>query len=463
MVFSSQVFLFIFLPVTFLLYCIIPNLKIKNILLIAASILFYAYGEPYAVFLMIISIIFNHFFAIGISKDKRAKLFLWAAVVYNVGILFVFKYLSWIVNSITGKETLDIALPIGISFFTFQLMSYVIDVYRDKSLAQKNLLNTMLYCSFFPQLIAGPIVKYHDVALQIENRKQSADKILRGIQRFVIGLFKKVVISDTMAFIADIAFNSNNKESLSAISVAICAICYCLQIFFDFSGYSDMAIGLGRMFGFEFLENFNYPYISGSIKEFWRRWHISLSTWFKEYVYIPLGGNRKGKTRTCVNKGIVFLLTGIWHGANLTFIVWGIIHGIFILLEETKFGKFIKKHKFIGHIYTLAVVAAAFVVFRADTISDAGMLLSRLFAGYGGAFSESTSMLFSELSPYNIVVFIFAIIMSTPLVKKAGEKIENKSPKIYKALSVIACAAIFAYTLAAVLSSTYSPFIYFQF
>lgn len=464
MVFSSQAFLFLFLPITFLLYSIIPNLKIKNILLIIASLLFYAYGEAYAVFLMIFSIVLNHFFAIGMNKNTaRKKLLLWLAVVYNIGILFVFKYLTWIVNGISGKDVLNIELPIGISFFTFQLLSYVIDVYRGDTPVQKNLFNTMLYCSFFPQLIAGPIVKYHDVALQIENRKQTADKMISGIKRFIIGLFKKVVISDTMAVLADIAFNSDEKSSLSAFTVAFCAICYSLQIYFDFSGYSDMAIGLGRMFGFEFLENFNYPFVSSSIKEFWRRWHISLSTWFKEYVYIPLGGNRKGKARTCINKGIVFLLTGIWHGANFTFIVWGIIHGFFILLEESKFGKFIKKHRYIGHVYTLLVVVLAFVVFRADSISDAGMLISRLFVGYTGEFAQSNSLLLSQISPYNVLIFASALILSTPIVKVVAEKIKNKNNVVYNILSTVCLVVVFAYTLITALSSNYSPFIYFQF
>lgn len=463
MVFSSQAFLFVFLPVTFLLYSIIPSLKIKNVLLILASLLFYAYGEAYAVFLMIFSIIANHVFALAVNRNSHKKLFLWVAVVYNIGVLFIFKYLSWIVNGIAGEQVLNIELPIGISFFTFQLLSYVIDVYRGDTPVQKNLFNTMLYCSFFPQLIAGPIVKYHDVALQIENRKQTADKIISGIKRFIIGLFKKIVISDSLAVLADFAFNHNSKSELSALSVAFCAVCYSMQIYFDFCGYSEMAIGLGRMFGFEFLENFNYPFISSSIKEFWRRWHISLSTWFKEYVYIPLGGNRKGKARTCVNKGIVFLLTGIWHGANLTFIVWGIIHGFFILLEESKFGNFIRKHKWLGHIYTLMIVVLAFVVFRADSINDAGLLINRLFVGWGSDFASSTKVLLSQLSPYYILVFVFAVMLSTPVIRSAALKLKNKSSTAYNVLSAVSLAAVFGYTLIAALSSTYSPFIYFQF
>ncbi len=463
MVFSSQVFLFIFLPAVFLLYCIVKNIKARNVLLVIAGLIFYAYGEPYAVFLMIISIIINHFAALGISKNKSAKLILVIDIVYNIGVIFSFKYLAPIVNTLSGKEILSISLPIGISFFTFQMMSYVIDVYRDRETVSKNLINTMLYISFFPQLIAGPIVKYHDISAQLLNRKQDIDKIFSGIKRFILGLFKKIVIADTVAGIADIAFNSDNFSSLSALTVFISIITYTMQIYFDFSGYSDMAIGMGLMFGFEFPENFNMPYVSKSMREFWRRWHISLSTWFKEYVYIPLGGNRHGKVRTVINKIIVFILTGIWHGANLTFLVWGLIHGFFMLLEETKFNNFLKKHKFISHIYVLFIVTFSFAIFRSDNLTSAMLIFKQLFVGFGSAFAESTALTLSYFSPFNIIVLILGILMSLSVVKNAALKLREKNKRIYSIITVVLAVIVFIFTLSAAVSSTYSPFIYFQF
>lgn len=330
MVFSSLTFLCIFLPVVLALYYLLPTLRIRNVLLIAVSLLFYAYGEPVYVLLMIASIIINYIFGrlLGTENKKKRQWILAIAVVINIGLLVVFKYLDMMVqtvNQLCGSEIplVGLALPIGISFFTFQALSYVIDVYRREVEPQKNLWNVMLYISFFPQLIAGSIVKYHDIQEQIDNRNTDVKEIAEGLRRFIIGLSKKVLISNTMAVTADALFAAGAGE-LNILSAWIAAIAYMLQIYFDSSGYSDMAIGLGHMFGFRFLENFRYPYISANIQEFWRRWHISLSTWFKEYLYIPLGGNRKGKARTCLNKMIVFFSTGLWHGANWTFVLWGL-------------------------------------------------------------------------------------------------------------------------------------------
>lgn len=340
MVFSSLTFLCIFLPVVLALYYLLPTLRIRNVLLIIVSLLFYAYGEPVYVLLMIASIIINYIFGrlLGTENKKKRQWILAIAVIINIGLLVVFKYLDMMVqtiNQLSGSEIplAGLALPIGISFFTFQALSYVIDVYRREVEPQKNLWNVMLYISFFPQLIAGPIVKYHDIQEQIDNRNTDVKEIAEGLRRFIIGLSKKVLISNTMAVTADALFAAGAGE-LNILSAWIAAIAYMLQIYFDFSGYSDMAIGLGHMFGFRFLENFRYPYISSNIQEFWRRWHISLSTWFKEYLYIPLGGNRKGKARTCLNKMIVFFSTGLWHGANWTFVLWGLWHGVFLLFEQ---------------------------------------------------------------------------------------------------------------------------------
>ena len=339
MVFSSMVFLCIFLPVVFLLHLILPGIRAKNWMLLLASLVFYAYGEPVYVLLMIASAFVNYLSALLIEKKPSGKKAVMTInVILNLGVLVLFKYTGFLAGSFnsifgTAVPVPAIRLPIGISFFTFQAMSYVIDVYRGVTEPQKNFGKVLLYISFFPQLIAGPIVKYHDIAQEIENRTQTVDGVMNGIRRFIAGLSKKVLISNTVGLVADTLFAAD-ISGLNAAAAWIGAISYMLQIYFDFSGYSDMAIGLGEMFGFHFKENFNYPYISGSIREFWRRWHMSLSGWFQEYLYIPLGGNRKGKVRTVINKFIVFLCTGIWHGANVTFLFWGLYHGCFLMLEE---------------------------------------------------------------------------------------------------------------------------------
>lgn len=337
MIFSSLEFLCVFLPVVFILYCIIPNRRARNAILIVASLLFYAYGEPVYVFLMLGSVVVNYLIARGIDASKNhKKAVLAVSVAANLGALGVFKYAGFIVENLNRLTSADLpvpnlALPIGISFFTFQALSYVIDVYRGEVKVQKNLAHVLLYISFFPQLIAGPIVKYKDIYEAIENRKQEASQVADGFRRFIFGLGKKVLIANTVGEVADAIFTAD-QGSINIAVAWIAALAYMLQIYYDFSGYSDMAIGLGKMFGFQFKENFLYPYGSLSMKEFWRRWHISLSTWFKEYLYIPLGGNRKGKFRTCVNKIIVFFFTGLWHGASWTFIIWGLWHGLFFAL-----------------------------------------------------------------------------------------------------------------------------------
>lgn len=331
MVFSSLTFLCIFLPAVFLLYTLIPSLKAKNTLLIIASLIFYAYGEPVYVLLMIASSLVNYICALNCADRERtkSKVFLAAAIVINLGLLAVFKYTGMFVTSLNTLAGLkipvpEIALPIGISFFTFQALSYVIDVYRGTVERQKNYFHVLLYISFFPQLIAGPIVKYRDISESIASREQNAKDVARGMRRFICGLCKKVLIANAMGQVADVIF-SNDIAALSAFPTWLGAVAYLFQIYYDFSGYSDMAIGLGRMFGFRFKENFLYPYAATNIQDFWRKWHISLSTWFKEYLYIPLGGNRKGKARTVLNRLIVFFLTGLWHGANWTFVVWGAV------------------------------------------------------------------------------------------------------------------------------------------
>lgn len=469
MTFSSVVFLFMFFPVTFLLYAIVKNKTARNIILMLASIVFYAFGEPVAVVIMIISILLNYLFGRAASTDKKsAKAAVFFAVLLNIGLLIAYKYTGFfaeLFNDVTGLSipVPQIRLPIGISFFTFQGLSYVIDVYRDKKLVQKNFFSVLLYIAFFPQLIAGPIVRYQDIAAQINQREFSADRVSRGMYRFIFGLGKKVLIANQMGFVADTVFNSD-PSAVGMLPAWVGAICYTLQIFFDFSGYSDMAIGLGCIFGFDFLENFNYPFIAPSIQDFWRRWHISLSTWFKEYVYIPLGGNRKGKVRTTVNKLIVFFLTGFWHGANFTFIVWGMIHGLFQMLETYQIIPTKKKwFRPIGHIYTMLVVILAFVLFRADTLTQGFTILGHMFSGAAGDPAVNASI-YSTLSLMVVIAFVFAVILSMPTFRVLGEKMsKTKMGESYKYVSYIITLIIFMLCILSLISSKYNPFIYFRF
>ena len=463
MVFSSLVFLCVFLPVVLALYYALPTLRIRNILLIFVSLLFYAYGEPVYVLLMIFSIIINYILGRLLDPEKkgRKKAILTLAIIGNMGLLVIFKYLGMLVGtleSLTGLQlpAIELALPIGISFFTFQAMSYVIDVYRGEVKAQKNLFDIMLYISFFPQLIAGPIVKYHDIQEQIRDRNADGKEIAEGLRRFIVGLSKKVLISNTMALTADTLFSADFGE-INALSAWLAAIAYMMQIYFDFSGYSDMAIGLGHMFGFRLLENFRYPYISQGIQEFWRRWHISLSTWFKEYLYIPLGGNRKGKIRTCCNKMIVFFSTGLWHGANWTFVLWGMWHGAFLLLEEAAPIK--KMPKPLLHLYTLLVVCVGFVMFRADTFSQGMFMIQQMFTGWECTSLQTITVL-EQLHPVFLITLLCAIIGSTPVVVRTARRIFAGRLEW-----VGYCGSILLLLLCILRLSggTYNPFIYFRF
>ncbi|MDE5823652.1 MAG: MBOAT family protein, partial [Lachnospiraceae bacterium] len=373
-----------------------------------------------------------------------------------IGMLVVFKYSALLAETIgrlfgVRMPVPGIALPIGISFYTFQALSYCIDVYRDRNTVQKNVWKLMLYISFFPQLIAGPIVKYHDIEAQLSDRRVTIEDTAAGIQRFICGLGKKLLIANAMAYIVDTLYTTQMRFWLTAW---IEAVCYIFQIYFDFSGYSDMAIGLGRMFGFTFQENFNYPYISGNIQEFWRRWHISLSTWFKEYLYIPLGGNRKGEMRTMVNKLIVFMATGIWHGANWTFLVWGLFHGLFITLEYKKLIPL--KNKVFAHIYTMLVVICGFVVFRADTIGHAVRILSAMFTGFHAEPAEQM-MIAKLLTPYHVVCILAAVLLSAPVSVWLKERIKHQ--EVLYAASVV----LLVFCMMNLAASSYNPFIYFRF
>lgn len=472
MIFSSLEFLCVFLPITFLLYCIIPSIKLKNGLLIAASLLFYAYGEPVFVCLMIGSALFNYLMARGLA-GKRRKPALVIALIVNFAILGIFKYAMFFVDSINALLHLDIPcpqidLPVGISFFTFQAVSYVVDVYRGKAEVQKSFPKVLLYIAFFPQLIAGPIVRYTDIRQAIDERSLNIENAAFGLRRFICGLAKKVLIANTMGSVADAIFAAQ-VETVNALGAWLGAIAYLMQIYYDFSGYSDMAIGLGKMFGFRFRENFQYPYGASSIQDFWRRWHISLSSWFKEYVYIPLGGNRKGKFRSAMNRMCVFLLTGLWHGANWTFVLWGIYHGLFLLLEE--YVPFVKKlPKWLSHVYALVVVCVGFVLFRADTVIDGFSYIGQMFTGFFNS-PEAVALVCQQLTPYFIFMLVAAVIGMAP-IRFLADRIRKKEADmalltgkwkwLQKGLFVMAFLLL-AWCMIRLSGSTYNPFIYFRF
>lgn len=464
MVFSSLIFLSVFLPVVLILYSLCRSIAVQNILLLAASLVFYAYGEPVYVFLMIVSAFFNYIWALLIQTcQKHRRILLTAAVIENLGILGIFKYSGFIaelLNDWTGLHVPvpNLALPIGISFFTFQAMSYVIDVYREDVKAQKSFIRILLYISFFPQLIAGPIVKYHDIDQELISRKQTLSETAEGIRRFILGLGKKILISNYMGVIADTLFTAQVSD-INILNAWLGAAAYMIQIYFDFSGYSDMAIGLGWMFGFHFKENFRYPYTSVSIREFWRRWHISLSGWFREYLYIPLGGNRKGRARTSVNKLIVFACTGIWHGADITFLFWGLYHGFFLMLEE--YASFFRREsgrvrRGIGHIYVILVVMIGFVFFRADTMTQGFFWVREMFSGFH--FEPSAMRLcMSLLTPVHLFAMVSGIVASVPLKDAFSKKI------VFQNLSWIFSLLILLLCIMNLAGGTYNPFIYFRF
>lgn len=466
MVFSSSIFLFLFLPCVLFGYYVLfaGSRKLQNIFLLIVSLIFYAWGEPSFVLIMIMSIVVNWWFGIIIDKNRdnkfRARSTIVTMISFNLVIMFIFKYLMFTlntVNSVFGEHIVvpKIALPIGISFFTFQAISYVIDVYRQNGKVQKNPLNVGLYIAFFPQLIAGPIVRYETIADQIINRKESIDSFAYGIKRFVIGMGKKVIIANNLAMVAEKSFKMNGDLSVSMAWLG--AIAYAFQILYDFSGYSDMAIGLGEMFGFKFLENFNYPYISKSISEFWRRWHISLGSWFRDYVYFPLGGSRVNtKLRLVFNLFVVWLLTGIWHGANWTFIVWGLMY--FVLIAVEKLTKLDKKIGWIGHIYTLFFVVLGWVIFNSTSITSAFTYIGVMFGKSSIGIIDGMSRLY--IHDY-FIYFILAIFFSIPLFGKVKEKI--RGTKIEMILEVLIIVLIIFVSTLCIVGNSYNPFIYFNF
>lgn len=473
MVFSSIFFLFTFLPLSLLLYWMSPA-KIKNFTLLAVSLFFYAWGEPVYVLLMIASILTNFVFGIFIEseliKEKRAvrrALFI-SAVVFNILILGFFKYYGFLAENINALFNADIAyselpLPIGISFYTFQVLSYVIDVYIGKVRLQRNPVSFALYVTMFPQLIAGPIVRYSDIESQLEQRNVSASKFGEGAQRFIQGLGKKVLIANSMGALWDIT-QAMDMTGISVFSAWLGIIAYTFQIYFDFSGYSDMAIGLGKMFGFEFMENFDHPYISRSVTEFWRRWHISLGTWFREYVYIPLGGNRCSRIRQIRNIMAVWMLTGLWHGASWNFVVWGIYYGCLLLIEKMFLKKLIDNAPaIISHVYCMLAVIIGWVLFASRDIESAAAYLGVMSGASGNVLVDNAFIYYLKS---NAVMLVISLLFSTGIFREIFEP-EEISDKIRTRVSHSAAVILHAFILfmstAYLVTETYNPFLYFRF
>jgi D-alanyl-lipoteichoic acid acyltransferase DltB (MBOAT superfamily) len=469
MVFSSTLFLFLFLPLVLIGYYqpMWKSRVFRNVWLLLSSLGFYAWGEPLFVFAMLLSIVIN--WALVRLMDRQAsgsarKAFMVSALVWDVALLFVFKYASFVAKNIAlfshSNATLNIALPIGISFFTFQIMSYVLDVYWRKAPAERNFINVALYVSLFPQLIAGPIVRYETVAAEITGRKETLADFGAGFTRFVIGLSKKLLIANYAGFIADKIFDAATGGSALPLSVAsawLGAAAYTLQIYFDFSAYSDMAIGLGRMFGFHFLENFRYPYCAVSITDFWRRWHISLSTWFRDYVYIPAGGNRGGAGATVRNMALVWILTGVWHGANWTFVAWGAFYFVLLVIERaTGFAK--RLPVVVCRVYTMVLVMLAWVLFRSPTITDALHYIGTMFGTGAGGFIDDTFRLYAGNGKW---VLLAGVLLSTPLFPLIQKRFGGG--KAYSVASSVCVAALFTLSVMLCIKSTYNPFLYFNF
>lgn len=464
MVFSSLVFMFAYLPITLLAYYLVPR-QGRNIFLFIVNLIFYGWGEPKLVLLMVFNIFFNYTGGWLVDKyradSKKKKLFLILTCVLDIGILAVFKYTGMITETLNmlpflNIPELQISLPIGISFYTFQTMSYVIDVYRDDAPVSKNFINFGTYVALFPQLIAGPIVRYRDVAEQLVNRRETLEMFTRGVKLFMVGLAKKVIIANTMGTLTTNIFATTDENGVVGTWVGM--IAYTFQIYFDFSGYSDMACGLGNMMGFEFLKNFNYPYIAKSITDFWRRWHISLSTWFKEYVYIPLGGNRKGVKRQILNLLIVWGLTGLWHGAAYNFVLWGLYYGLLLILEKFVLKKYLDRlPSFVQHIYTLFIIIIGWGLFYFTDVGQLGEFMVDLFNfGNGICGNQAFNLIMS-----NLPMLIIAAVASTPLAATLYTRFEHT--RFMWIPETLYCMGVLAVSTASLVNQSYNPFLYFRF
>ena len=487
MIFASALFLFLFLPLTLAGYFLISSklLYLRNIFLLIMSLIFYAWGEPVYVFLMAASILLNyvaglllHFQRQKLLTFLNEKQILLSSIVINLGLLFYFKYANFFINnlnlilhnlSIPAISYSQVPLPIGISFFTFQAMSYVIDVYRQETDVQLNLINCGLYVSLFPQLIAGPIVRYHDVAKQIVSRNVTRPQFSAGIQRFIFGLAKKTMLANPLGEVADKIFAVPVSEVTTGMAW-LGIVCYTLQVYFDFSGYSDMAIGLGRLFGFEFLENFNYPYVAQSMRDFWRRWHISLSTWFRDYLYIPLGGNRGSALRTYFNLWIVFLLCGLWHGASWNFVIWGALHGAYLVIERMGWHKYLDRlWQPLRHLYTLLLVMIGWVFFRSESVSHAIQYLGSMIGVTNADGVEYFTLLYFDLKTlFNLII---GCILATPIAIGFAKQLQTKiiSPQFSQLQPLLyggyysLLLSLFLLSTASLAAGTYNPFIYYRF
>ena len=464
MVFSSLVFMFAYLPITLLAYYLVPR-QGRNIFLFIVNLIFYGWGEPKLVLLMVFNIFFNYIGGWLVDKyradAKKKKLFLILTCVLDIGILAVFKYTGMITETLNmlpflNIPELQISLPIGISFYTFQTMSYVIDVYRDDAPVSKNFINFGTYVALFPQLIAGPIVRYRDVAEQLVERRETLEMFTKGVKLFMVGLAKKVIIANTMGTLTTNIFATTDENGVVGTWVGM--IAYTFQIYFDFSGYSDMACGLGNMMGFEFLKNFNYPYIAKSITDFWRRWHISLSTWFKEYVYIPLGGNRKGVKRQILNLLIVWGLTGLWHGAAYNFVLWGLYYGLLLILEKFVLKKFLDRlPSFVQHIYTLFIIIIGWGLFYFTDVGQLGEFMVDLFNfGNGICGNQAFNLIMS-----NLPMLIIAAVASTPLATMLYTRFEHT--RFMWIPETLYCMGVLAVSTASLVNQSYNPFLYFRF
>ena len=470
MIFSSLFFICIFLPVTLILYYAVPR-RFQNALLLIMSLIFYAWGEPVYVLLMIFSIVFNY--AAGLlmrdlkqlNRIRRRKIVFIFTVAVNLALLGFFKYCDFLlgsINSVFGTQIplRNIALPIGISFYTFQILSYVIDVYREKVPVQEHILDFGAYISMFPQLIAGPIVRYEDIRLQLEERTMSLQKIAEGSVWFIRGLCKKVLLANNIGMLYDSLLAIAPQER-AVFSTWLMALAYTLQIYFDFSGYSDMAVGLGKMLGFQFVQNFNYPYLASSATEFWRRWHISLGTWFREYVYIPMGGNRCSKPKYIRNILVVWFLTGLWHGADWTFVIWGLYYGALLLLEKLLLNRWTGKWpRAVRHVGTLILVIFGWVIFSSGSIKQLGETICSGFGGYHTPFFDSTAMYWFGTS---LLLILVCMLSSTPLPSRGFQLLYTRLGKAGQVIGTVLYCLMFAASMAYLVNATYNPFLYFRF
>ncbi len=463
MVFASITFLYYFLPIFLIVYFIVPK-KYKNIVLLIFSFIFYFYGEPKYILLMLLEVLFAYFMTLSLEKNKSKSL-LTVMISFHLILLCIFKYFNFIIDNVntifsSNITLLNIVLPIGISFYTFQIISYEVDVYKGKIKASKNLLEFMTYVFLFPQLIAGPIVRYENINKELKSRKVTFEDFGNGVNRFIIGLFKKVVIANNIGELCNTLVGS---DEVSVLLYWILGISYMLQIYFDFSGYSDIAIGIGKMIGFKFPENFNYPYIADSVTNFWRRWHMTLSSWFRDYVYIPLGGNRVSTLKHIRNIFIVWILTGLWHGASWNFIIWGLYFGIILIIEKYFLNKVLEKlPKVIRIIYTLFIVMISFIIFSSDNLSSAFTIIKGLFSF--NSLSLYNSFILYYIRSY-LVILIMGIILSTSLIKNVIFKLRNKKflNNIINIIEVIVIFIILLIVTSMLIDSSYNPFLYFRF